>query len=88
VLELASEFIAHESELDSEDVYHALIDRERLRSTRLIRVAIPHCRLPDLEKPIPWIFDSTESSVDFDAIDSHPLITIYIVVPQSPIKCT
>jgi Phosphotransferase system mannitol/fructose-specific IIA domain (Ntr-type) len=33
VLELASEFIAHESELDSEDVYQGLIDRERLGST-------------------------------------------------------
>jgi Phosphotransferase system mannitol/fructose-specific IIA domain (Ntr-type) len=86
VLELASEFIAHESELDSEDVYQGLIDRERLGSTGIgYGVAIPHCRLPELgEADTRGYLIQLNQGVDFDAIDSQPVELLFILlVPQS-----
>ena len=49
VLELTAEFIAEESQIDSEEIYQGLIDRERLGSTGIgYGVAIPHCRVTSL----------------------------------------
>lgn len=86
VLELASEFISQESELDSEDIYQGLIDRERLGSTGIgYGVAIPHCRLPELdEKETRGYLIQLDQGVDFDAIDSQPVELLFILlVPQS-----
>ena len=79
-LELAALRIAQaHAELDSREVFEALLTRERLGSTALgDGVAIPHCRV-DCSR----IFGaclSLASPVDFDAPDDLPVSLIFILV--------
>lgn len=86
VLELTAEFIAEESELDSEDIYQGLIERERLGSTGIgYGVAIPHCRLPGLaETETRGYLIQLNQGIDFDAIDGQPVELLFVLlVPES-----
>ena len=90
VLELTAEFIADESQMDSEDVYQGLIDRERLGSTGIgYGVAIPHCRLACLnDDETRGYLIQLNQGIDFDAIDGNPLnyCSSYWFLNQ-PTKC-
>ncbi|NRA21327.1 MAG: PTS sugar transporter subunit IIA [Oceanospirillaceae bacterium] len=70
--------------ISQDDIFTGLIERERLGSTGIGKgVAIPHCRLDDLEKPI-GLFFKLSKSVDFDAIDREPVDLIFaLVVPSN-----
>ncbi len=86
VLELAAEFIADESQLDSEDIYQGLIDRERLGSTGIgFGVAIPHCRMVDLpQNETRGYLIQLSQEVDFDAIDGKQVGLLFVLlVPKS-----
>ncbi len=86
VLELTAEFIANESELDSEEIYQGLIERERLGSTGIgYGVAIPHCRLPSLdETETRGYLIQLNQGIDFDAIDGQPVELLFVLlVPES-----
>ncbi len=86
VLELTAEFIADESQLESEDVYQGLIDRERLGSTGIgYGVAIPHCRLPSLsENEAKGYLIQLNQGIDFDSIDGQPVELLFVLlVPES-----
>ncbi len=86
VLELASEFIADESRLESEDIYQGLIDRERLGSTGIgFGVAIPHCRMADLpQNETRGYLVQLSQGVDFDAIDGKKVGLLFVLlVPES-----
>lgn len=57
----------------SNDVFDALVARERLGSTGLGEgVAIPHCRLERVEAPVGAMVRTVEH-IDFDAVDDRPV---------------
>ena len=90
VLELTAEFIAEESQMDSEDIYQGLIDRERLGSTGIgYGVAIPHCRMASLSTDEAYGYlIQLNQGVDFDSIDGQPVELLFVLlVPESTNQC-
>ena len=86
VLELTAEFIAEGSQIDSEDIYQGLIDRERLGSTGIgYGVAIPHCRLPSLDDDeTRGYLIQLNQGIDFDSIDGQNVELLFVLlVPES-----
>ncbi|WP_151670395.1 PTS IIA-like nitrogen regulatory protein PtsN [Nitrincola schmidtii] len=84
VLELASELLAGNNEaMEAEDVFSALLNRERLGSTGIgDGVAIPHCRLAGCEHATALLITLKEP-IEFDAIDNRPVdLLCCLLVPE------
>lgn len=65
---------------DADELSARLLDREKLGCTGLgDGVAIPHCKLKDVEK-VAIAVASTENPVDFGAADGKPITLIFLVV--------
>ena len=57
-----------------------LLKREELGSTGIGRgVAIPHARLPDLQRPY-GLFAKLKQGIDFDAIDGQPVDIVFVLL--------
>ena len=85
LLEYVSELLANSSpELSQNEIFNALINREKLGSTGLGKgIAIPHGRIASLEKPA-CAFVKLTSPVDFDATDGQPVDLIFtLLVPEN-----
>jgi nitrogen PTS system EIIA component len=85
VLEQIADLISREvTYLDSQDVYGALIAREKLGSTGFGNgIAIPHCRLSGCEGPISALVH-LEHPIDYDAIDGAPVDLLFVLlVPEA-----
>lgn len=82
-LEQLSELMARDSELNSNSVFQALIERERIGSTGIgDAVAIPHGRLKGVTQAT-GAFAVLENPIDFDSIDQKPVNMIFVlVVPE------
>ena len=77
--ELASRAAALAS-LRGQEVYETLLQRERLGSTGVGRgIAIPHGRLPSLEK-IFCMFARLENAIPFEAPDEEPVDLIFLLL--------
>lgn len=72
-----------EPTLSCAEVFDALLSRERLGSTGIGHgVAIPHCRLPNLNEAIGLLL-ILEKSIKFDAIDQQPVDIVFgLLVPE------
>ena len=84
LLEYVSELLAGSSpELTQNEIFDALINREKLGSTGLGKgVAIPHGRMASLERPV-CAFVKLATPVDFDATDRQPVDLIFtLLVPE------
>lgn len=84
VLELASQLLATDNDaMEAEDVFSALLNRERLGSTGIgDGVAIPHCRLAGCESATALLITLKEP-IDFDAIDNRPVdLLCCLLVPE------
>ena len=84
LLEYVSELLAGSSpELTQNEIFDALINREKLGSTGLGKgVAIPHGRIASLERPV-CAFVRLATPVDFDATDRQPVDLIFtLLVPE------
>ena len=84
VLESASELLADtDKSLSPRQVFDCLLAREKLGSTGLGHgVAIPHGRIPGLDKTI-GVFLKVPKGVDFDAPDSEPVDLVFaLLVPE------
>ncbi|WPN99196.1 PTS IIA-like nitrogen regulatory protein PtsN [Pseudomonas sp. MUP55] len=70
--------------LEMQDVFDALIAREKLGSTGFGNgIAIPHCRLKGCDTPVSALLH-LESPIDFDAIDGAPVDLLFVLlVPQA-----
>ena len=84
--QLLAELSAHASEisgLQDRDIFHALLQRERLGSTGLGQgVAIPHGKMPGLNR-IVGLFARLAEPIDFDAADSEPVaIVVLLLAPE------
>ena len=71
-------------ELEMQDVFEALIAREKLGSTGFGNgIAIPHCRLKGCDTPVSALLH-LEAAIDFDAIDGAPVDLLFVLlVPQA-----
>ncbi|MCC2617853.1 PTS IIA-like nitrogen regulatory protein PtsN [Aestuariibacter halophilus] len=84
ILEIISEIAAsHISQSDQATILASLLNRERMGSTGIGNgIALPHGRLAGLDK-VTAILVTTESSIDFDAIDNQPVDVFFaILVPE------
>jgi PTS system nitrogen regulatory IIA component len=84
LFERLGELLAGDSGILSQnDIFDALINREKLGSTGLGKgVAIPHGRIASLEKPLCAIIKLAEP-VDFDATDNLPVDLVFaLLVPE------
>ncbi|CAM3254586.1 MULTISPECIES: PTS IIA-like nitrogen regulatory protein PtsN [Pseudomonas] len=71
-------------DLEMQDVFDALIAREKLGSTGFGNgIAIPHCRLKGCDAPISALLH-LEAPIDFDAIDGAPVDLLFVLlVPEA-----
>ncbi len=84
VLEFIANYLSENTSfVDSDELYHELISRERLGSTGIGEgIAIPHCRLTGCSK-ITGLLLKLESPVDFDAVDGEPVDLVFaLIVPD------
>lgn len=70
-------------ELGEQQVFDALIARERLGSTGIGEgIAIPHCRLASCQQPVGMLV-SLDEAIDFDAVDGRPVDLVFVLlVPE------
>lgn len=83
-LELLSESLAHQdNSLSKSKVFDALLAREKLGSTGLGEgVAIPHCRMQEIETINVTIL-KLEEGVEYEASDDKPVFFLFcLVVPE------
>ena len=83
-LEILSEAIAHQdTNVNKNKVLDALLAREKLGSTGLGNgIAIPHCRLEELDNIFVSIL-KLEEGVDFEASDEHLVNFLFcLIVPE------
>ena len=84
-LEQIANLIAREiPDLEMQDVFEALIAREKLGSTGFGNgIAIPHCRLKGCDKPVSALMH-LDAPIDFDAIDGAPVDLLFVLlVPEA-----
>jgi PTS system nitrogen regulatory IIA component len=65
---------------DPNEIFEVLLQRERLGSTGIGGgVAIPHAKLPKLEKLV-GVFARLENPIDFDALDGEPVDLVFVLL--------
>lgn len=83
-LEFIASHIAKDTPaLNAEELFQALMAREKLGSTGLGQgIAIPHCRLSNCTAPMGTLVQLT-NPIDFDAIDDQPIDLLFVlIVPE------
>ncbi len=88
LIETSADLIASQvKSVDANQIYSALIAREKLGSTGLGNgIAIPHCRVPKCKSTIGCLI-KLEQGIDFDAIDTKPVdLLFYLLVPENTIE--
>ena len=77
------ELSRHAADITGQDeraIFDVLLERERLGTTGVgDGLAIPHGRLPELEK-IHGFFARLEKPIDFDSIDDRPVDLIFLLL--------
>lgn len=84
ILEIIADIATKQNEnIDQATVLNSLMARERMGSTGIGNgIALPHGRLPGLEKVIAIVVTSTPA-IDFDALDEKPVdIFFALLVPE------
>lgn len=80
LLQELAEVAAVQTGRDSHDIFETLLERERLGSTGVGNgVAIPHGKLPGLEK-IVGVFARLAKPVAFDAADDQPVDIVFMLL--------
>lgn len=83
LLELIANITADQTQLSESTIYNNLLNRERLGSTGLGQgFAVPHARLPDLQKTVGCFF-RLKQPVNFESPDNRPVDLVFtIIIPQ------
>jgi nitrogen PTS system EIIA component len=80
---LLQEFAAKAADslgLHVDQIASCLLKREELGSTGIGRgVAIPHARLPDLQRPY-GLLTKLKQGIEFDAIDGHAVDIVFVLL--------
>lgn len=85
LLDQAAQLVASScSSLTEQQVFDALVARERLGSTGIGEgIAIPHCRLATCQAPIGLLLQ-LEQPIDFESIDNKPVDLVFVLlVPEN-----
>jgi len=65
---------------DEREIFETLLQRERLGSTGVGNgVAIPHCKLPKLDKLV-GLFARLTKPIDFEALDGEPVDLVFLLL--------
>lgn len=80
-LELLANLIAEgASNINADDLFQHLFERERLGSTGLgAGIAIPHCRFETEGKTLGALM-TLEDPIDFDSVDSRPVDVVFAML--------
>ena len=83
-LECISELAGEAYGMDADSIYEHLLARERMGATGLGQgLAIPHCRLDDIDSPI-FVVVTLAEPVDYSAQDPQPVDVLWtLLVPTS-----
>lgn len=66
---------------DADELHQRLLEREELGSTAIgSGVAIPHCKLPDLEQVLLAVGIPAQGAVEFGAADQRPVELFFLIV--------
>lgn len=77
---LSERFAVVVDEVDAEDLYRKLMEREQLGSTGIgAGVAIPHCKVGGLDHAVLAVA-VTKKKIDFGAMDDQPVQVFFLVV--------
>lgn len=70
--------------LDTDDLFAALLSREKLGSTGIGNgIAIPHCRVKDCRETVGMLV-TLKTPIDFTAIDNRPVDILFaLLVPDN-----
>jgi PTS system nitrogen regulatory IIA component len=77
--------IAGHADVDANEVYEAILQREALGSTGMgDGIALPHARFAGVRQPV-GVFVRLKQPVDFGAIDEQPVDLVFmILLPTTP----
>ncbi|GGE44594.1 PTS IIA-like nitrogen-regulatory protein PtsN [Marinicauda pacifica] len=79
-LHALSELAHRRLDIPARPLLEAVMEREKLGSTGVgDGVAIPHARLPGVERTC-GLFARLKQSVDFDAVDGHPVDLVFMLI--------
>lgn len=69
--------------LKNKEIFNSLLERERISSTAVGHgIAIPHCRLEDINKPVGCLI-ALKDSIDFNSVDNQPVSIIFaLMMPE------
>ena len=83
LLELIANVVAGQTQVPESTIYSNLLNRERLGSTGLGKgFAVPHARIPDLDKTIGCFF-RLKDAVNFESPDNQPVDLVFtIIIPE------
>jgi len=81
--EMASLLVRDDASLEKDNVFRALIERERLGSTAIGNgVTLPHGRIPELDSPV-MAFATLKPPLTADSPDDLPIsLVVGILVPE------
>ncbi len=83
VLETLAEMLSTgRSDIQKQEVFTGMLDREKLGSTALGNgIAVPHCRLDNLPQPVAAVLGAA-TGIDYDAPDHKPVKLFFsLLVP-------
>ena len=87
----ALEILAHmlsetDQALDQQMIFQKLLEREKLSTTALGNgIAIPHCRMPDIQKPCAAVL-CLSPGIDYDTPDQAPVAMLFaLLVPEDAV---
>jgi len=73
-------FVAHDPSLDSKEIYHGLLDREKLGSTYVgYGIAIPHCKYPNLSEPLACLI-RFKNYIDFSSSNIQKVNIVFSLI--------
>ncbi len=80
VIQELAKHAADETDLSERQIFDVLLERERLGSTAVGEgIAIPHGRLPGLDRPL-GMFAKLDEPIDFDALDERPVDLVFLLL--------
>ncbi len=82
-LELLSEMLSHNSDLNAQQIFESLLTREKLGTTSLGHgVALPHGR-QQVSKHTLGAFVMLDNGINYDAVDGEPVDLLFaLLVPK------
>lgn len=80
LFERLSDIASEQLSIQKEDIFQALVMREKLGSTGVgDGIAIPHARIPGILKTY-GLFCQLEKPIDFESLDNYPVDLVFLLL--------